>query len=73
MLDPSLKVVGLPGIPVAVGDWSPGGHPEELSLLSLVGAGRPKVFMAHSFKGTIFRRFIFNPEQPMVRYVIFGG
>ena len=37
MLD-SLEVVGLPGVPVLVGDGFPSGHPEELALLGLVSA-----------------------------------
>ncbi len=34
----SLEVVGLPGVPVFVGDGFTGGHPEELALLGLVSA-----------------------------------
>ena len=34
----SLEVVGLPGVPVFVGDGFTGGHPEELALLGLVSS-----------------------------------
>ena len=44
-----LKVIWLPCVPVAVGHWPAGGHPEELSLLGLVGAWRPEVLMSHSW------------------------
>ena len=46
--DNSLEVVGLPRVPVFVGDGLAGGHPEELALLCLVGAARPEVLVAHT-------------------------
>jgi len=42
-----LEVVGLPSVPVLVGDGLPCGHPEELALLGLVSAGGPEVFVSH--------------------------
>ena len=46
----SLEVVGLPGVPVLVGDGFPGGHPEELALLGLVSAWCPEVLVSHAWK-----------------------
>ena len=44
----SLEVVGLAGVPVAVGDGLAVRHPEELALLALVGAGGPEVLVTHA-------------------------
>jgi len=43
-----LEIIGLPRVPVLVGDGLAGGHPEELALLGLVGAARPEVLVAHT-------------------------
>ena len=43
-----LEVVGFAGVPVAVGNRFARRHPEELSFFALIGAGRPKVFVAHA-------------------------
>ena len=42
-----LEVVRLPSVPVLVGDGLPCRHPEELSLLCLVSAWGPEVFVSH--------------------------
>jgi len=42
------EVVGLPGVPVLVGHGLTGRHPEEFSLLGLVGAAGPEVLVAHA-------------------------
>jgi hypothetical protein len=42
------EVIWLSSIPVLIGHRFACGHPEEFSLLSLVSATGPEVFMAHS-------------------------
>lgn len=42
------EVVGLPRVPVVIGQGLPRGHPEELALFRLVGAAGPEVLMSHA-------------------------
>lgn len=43
------EVVGLACVPVGEGQWPAGRHPEEVTLLALVGARRPEVLVAKTW------------------------
>lgn len=79
-----LEIIWFSGVPVLVGDGLARGHPEELSLLGLVGAAGPEVLVTHPitldvfFKVFLFRGRIdtgqMHPVEPTVllRFVPVG-
>ena len=56
-----LVIIWFPRVPVLKPKRFPGGHPDELPLLSLVGAGGPEVLVAEADGLDVFL------QQPLLR------